>query len=49
MGEKRVGEDSGYIFTGPIVERKRKVVKPGVVLIDNHRSGVIVSDNTGSP
>jgi hypothetical protein len=49
MGEKRVGEDSGYIFVGPTVERKRKVVKPGVVLIDNHRSGVIVSDNTGSP
>jgi hypothetical protein len=49
MGEKRVGEDSGYIFAGPTVERKRKVVKPGVVLIDNHRSGVVVSDDTGSP
>jgi len=49
MGEKRVGKDSGYIFAGPTVERKRKVVKPGVVLIDNHRTGVIVSDNTGSP
>jgi hypothetical protein len=49
MGEKRVGSDSGYIFAGPTVERKRKVVKPGVVLIDNHRNGVIVSDNPGSP
>ena len=49
MGEKRGGEDSGYIFVGPTVERKSKVVKPGVVLIDNVRSGVIVSDNTGSP
>jgi len=49
MGEKRVGEDSGYIFAGPTVERKRKPVKPGVVLIDNHKNGVIVSDNTDSP
>jgi hypothetical protein len=49
MGEKRVGEDSGYIFAGPTVERKRKFVKPGLLLIDNHRSGVIVSDNKGSP
>jgi hypothetical protein len=49
MGEKRVGEDSGYIFVGPTVERKRKVVKPGVVLIDNVREGVIVSDNAVSP
>jgi len=49
MGEKRVGEDSGYLFVGPIVERKSKVVKPGVVLVDNVRSGVIVSDNTANP
>jgi hypothetical protein len=49
MGEKRVGEDSGYIFTGPTVERGRKVVQPGVWLIDNHRNGVIVTDNPGSP
>ena len=49
MGEKRVGEDSGYIFAGPTVERKRKFVKLGIVLIDNHRNGVIVSDNPGSP
>ena len=49
MGEKGVGEDSGYIFAGPTVERGRKVVKPGVVLIDNHREGVIVSDNADSP
>ncbi len=49
MGEKRGGEDSGYIFAGPTVERKRKVVKPGVWLIDNHREGVIVTDNAGSP
>ena len=49
MGEKRVGEDSGYIFVGPSVERKRKDVKPGVVLIDNHRTGVIVTENTDSP
>ena len=49
MGEKRVGEDSGYIFANPTVERKRKFVKPGMVLIDNHRNGVIVSNNAGSP
>ena len=49
MVEKRVGEDSGYIFAGPTVERRRKVVKQGLVLIDNHREGVIVSDNAGSP
>jgi hypothetical protein len=49
MGEKRVGEDYGYLFVGPTVERKSKVVKPGVVLIDNHKSGVIVSENTDSP
>ena len=49
MAEKRVGKDSGYIFAGPTVERKRKVVKPGVILIDNHRNGVIVSDNPDSP
>ena len=49
MGEKRGGEDSGYIFVGPAVERKSKVVKPGVVLVDNVREGVIVSDNAGSP
>jgi len=49
MGEKIVGEDSGYIFAGPVVERKRKVVKPGVWIIDNHRNGVIVSDNKASP
>ena len=49
MGEKRVGEDSGYIFAGPTVERKRKVVKPGVILIDNHKNGVIIGDNPDSP
>jgi hypothetical protein len=49
MSKKRVGEDSGYIFAGPTVERKRKVVKPGVVLIDNHKNGVVISDNTNSP
>jgi hypothetical protein len=49
MGEKRAGEDTGYIFAGPMVERKRKFVKPGVVLIDNHRLGVTVSDNEDSP
>ena len=49
MSGKRVGEDSGYIFAGPAVERKRKTVKPDIVLIDNHRLGVIVSDDPGSP
>ncbi len=49
MGEKRVGEDSGYIFAGPTVERKRKVVKPGIILIDNHKHGVIVTENSDSP
>jgi len=49
MGEKRVGEDSGYIFIGPTVERGRKEVQPGVQLIDNHKNGSIVTDNPGSP
>jgi hypothetical protein len=49
MGVKGVGKDSGYIFVGPTVERKRKVVKPGVVLIDSHKNGVIISDNKDSP
>jgi hypothetical protein len=49
MNEKRMGDNSGYIFAGPMVERKRKVMKPGVVLVDNHRHGVIVSDNKDSP
>jgi len=49
MVEKRVGKDSGYIFMGPTVERKRKEVKPGQVLIDCHKSGIVVSDNAGSP
>jgi hypothetical protein len=49
MGEKRVGEDSGYLFLGPAVERKRKVVKQGLVLVDIIREGVIVSDKPGSP
>jgi hypothetical protein len=49
MDEKRVGEDTGYLFIGPTVERNRKVVKKGVVLVDNHKSGVIVSDNPDSP
>jgi hypothetical protein len=49
MSKKRVGEDSGYLFTGHAVERKSKVVKPGTVLIDNVREGIIVSDNPGSP
>ena len=44
-----MGEDSGYIFAGPTVERNRKVVKPGVVIIDNHKNGVIVSENPDSP
>lgn len=43
------GDDSGYIFSGPVVEEKRKTVKPGTILIDNHREGVIVSENPGSP
>jgi hypothetical protein len=49
MSEKKVGEDSGYIFSGPSVERRRKYVKPGIVLIDNHRNGVIVGENPDSP
>ena len=34
MSAKRVGEDSGYIFLGPTVERNRKIVKPGDVVLD---------------
>jgi hypothetical protein len=49
MGERRGGEDSGYIFAGPTVERKSKAVKQGVVLVDNVREGVIVSNDAGSP
>ena len=49
MEGKRVGEDSGYIFAGPIEERARKIVKPGVEIIDNHRNGVTISDNKGGP
>ena len=49
MGKKVVGEDSGYIFLGPTVERNRKEVKPGVQIIDNHVNGVTVSNTPGSP
>ena len=49
MAGKKVGKDSGYIFANPMVERKRKTVKPGQTLIDNHKSGVIVADNKESP
>jgi hypothetical protein len=49
MDGKMIGKDSGYIFMNPMVERKRKTVKPGQILIDNHKSGVIVADNKESP
>jgi hypothetical protein len=49
MTGKKVGKDSGYIFASPTVERNRKTVKPGQVLIDNHKSGVIVTANKESP
>ena len=49
MAGKKVGKDSGYIFTEPLVERKRKTVKPGQTLIDGHRSGTIVADNKDEP
>ena len=49
MVNKLEGEDSGYIFSGPLVEEKIKTVKEGVILVDNHRTGVVVSDNPDSP
>jgi hypothetical protein len=49
MAGKKVGKDSGYIFANPIIERNRKIVKPGQILIDNHKSGVIVAENKESP
>jgi hypothetical protein len=48
-GAKNEGTDAGYFFSGPFVEERRKTVKPGMVLIDNHRSGVIIGENPGSP
>ena len=45
MREERVdmvkileSKDSGYIFSGPLVEEKTKKVKEGVILVDNHRT-----------
>jgi len=49
LGEKKIGEDSGYLFLGPDVERKRKVIRPGLVLIDIIRKGVIISESAGCP
>jgi hypothetical protein len=49
MTEKTEGRDSGYFFSSPIVEEKRKIVKPRIALIDNHREGVIISENPDSP
>ena len=49
MSERGAGKDSGYIFMTPTVERGRKVVKPGVVLVNNHKQGTIYSDNKDSP
>ncbi len=43
------GTDTGYIFSGPNVEEKKKTVKKGTILVDNHRTGVIFSDNPESP
>lgn len=34
---------------GPLVEEKTKKVKEGVIWVDNHRTGVVVSDNPNSP
>jgi hypothetical protein len=49
MRAKKLGEDTGYIFLGPTIERKQKEVKSGLVIVDNHRNGVTVSENTDSP
>ncbi len=49
MVEKKAGKDVGYIFMNPMVERKKKTVKPGQTHIDNHRSGTIVAENKESP
>ncbi len=46
---KKEGKDSGYIFFGPLVEEKTKPVKKDVTHVDNHRTGVVVSDNPDSP
>ena len=34
------GTDTGYIFSGPSVEEKKKTVKKGTILVDNHQTGV---------
>ena len=49
MSKVKGGTDTGYIFAGPVVEEKKKVVKEGVILIDNHRTGVVFSENSDSP
>ena len=49
MVEKKAGKDVGYIFMNPMVERKKKTVKPGQTHIDNHKSGTIVAENKESP
>ena len=43
------GTDTGYIFALPHIKEKTKTLKEGVVLVDNHRTGVIVSENPDSP
>jgi hypothetical protein len=47
--ENNEGSDTGYIFSGPVVEEKKKLVKEGIILVDNHRTGVIFSENPESP
>jgi len=49
MAKKLEGKDSGYIFSGPLVEEKIKTVKENVIHVDNHRTGVVISDNPDSP
>jgi len=43
------GSDKGYIFAGPRVVDTKKPLKNSNVLLDNHISGVIVSENPASP
>ena len=43
MAKKLEGKDSGYIFSGPLVEEKIKTVKENVIHVDNHRTGVVIA------
>lgn len=43
------GTDTGYIFAGPVAERRTKRLKDGATLTAYHQDGVVITDLTGSP